>query len=258
MTRQAAAPAIPGCAPAFGPASAGPEIHGQPLAILTDIEGTTTRISFVHDVLFPYARTRLPAFLQTHAANPEVAACLAEIARLAPATPPVRALLEWMDRDAKITPLKTLQGLIWAEGYANGTLQSDLYPDVAPALRRWHAVGTRLFVYSSGSVPAQKLLFAHSPAGDLTPLFDGFFDTRIGAKREAPSYTAIATATAMPPSAILFLSDVPAELDAAAAAGMLVCQLVRPQDGTLGAAHPTAQDFDGVARLFGLPGAAER
>jgi len=227
-----------------------------PLAVLTDIEGTTTRISFVHDVLFPYARARLPGFLANHAGKPEVEQALAEVARLAPGAAPLDALLDWMDQDAKVTPLKALQGLIWGEGYVSGALTSELYSDVAPALRRWHAAGTRLFVYSSGSVPAQKLLFAHSAAGDLTPLFDGFFDTRVGAKREAASYTAIAAASGAPPGAILFLSDVAAELDAAQAAGMRVCQLVRLQDGTVAAGHATAGDFDEVARLFALPGAA--
>ena len=226
-----------------------------PLAVLTDIEGTTTRISFVHDVLFPYARARLPGFLAAHAGEPEVEQALAEVVRLAPGTAPLGALLAWMDQDAKVTPLKALQGLIWGEGYASGALTSELYPDVPPALRRWHAAGTHLFVYSSGSVPAQKLLFAHSAAGDLTPLFDGFFDTRVGAKREAASYTVIATASGMPPAAVLFLSDVAAELDAAHAAGMRVCQLVRPQDGTVAAGHPVAGDFDEVGRLFALPAA---
>jgi enolase-phosphatase E1 len=159
-----------------------------------------------------------------------------------------------MDQDAKITPLKSLQGLIWGEGYASGALRSELYPDVPPALRCWHQSGTKLFVYSSGSVQAQKLLFAHSPAGDLTPLFDGFFDTRIGAKRAAASYQAIAAAIAIPTPSILFLSDVAAELDAAAQAGMLVCQLLRPQDGTQPSTHPAAADFDAVGALFGLAG----
>ncbi len=223
-----------------------------PAAIVTDIEGTTSRISFVHDVLFPYARARLPAFLAERGAEPEVGAALAEVAALAPGVAPLDALLGWMDEDAKITPLKSLQGLIWAEGYASGALHGDLYPDVAPALLRWHAAGVRLYVYSSGSVPAQKLLFGHTPDGDLTSLFSGFFDTRVGAKREAASYAAIAQAIGLPASEILFLSDVAAELDAAAEAGFQVCQLVRPQDETVSANHPTAADFDAVSSAFGL------
>jgi enolase-phosphatase E1 len=223
-----------------------------PKAVVTDIEGTTTRISFVHDVLFPYARARLPGFLASNASHPEVQAALAEVTRLAPGADPLAALLGWMDEDAKITPLKSLQGQIWNEGYATGALQSDLYPDVPAALRRWHAAGTKLYVYSSGSVAAQKLLFAHSPAGDLTPLFHGHFDTRIGAKRDAASYHAIAATIGLAPTEILFLSDVAAELDAAAAAGMRVCQVLRPQDGTQASGHPNATDFNAVETLFSL------
>jgi enolase-phosphatase E1 len=123
-------------------------------AVVTDIEGTTTPIAFVHDVLFPYARTRLAEFLRVHAQRPDVAACVAETRRLAPGADPLETLLGWMDADAKIGPLKALQGMIWAEGYADGALKGDLYPDVAPALRRWRAAGIRLYVYSSGSVAA--------------------------------------------------------------------------------------------------------
>jgi len=223
-----------------------------PAAIVTDIEGTTSPISFVHDVLFPYARARLPAFLAERGAEPEVAAALAEVQALAPGQAPRDALLGWMDADAKITPLKSLQGLIWAEGFASGALHGELYPDVAPALRRWRAAGVRLYVYSSGSVSAQKLLFGHTPDGDLTGLFSGFFDTRVGAKREAASYAAIAQALQLPASEILFLSDVAAELDAAAEAGLRVCQLVRPQDGTEAAGHHVAADFDAVSDALGL------
>lgn len=222
-------------------------------AVLTDIEGTVTRISFVHDVLFPYARARLPAYLQAHAADPDLAAVFAEIAALAPGRKPLEALLGWMAEDAKVTPLKTLQGLIWAEGYAAGALHSELYADVPPALRRWHAAGLRLAVYSSGSVAAQKLLFAHTPEGDVTPLFTAYFDTRTGAKREPAAYTAIAAALALPAAAILFLSDISQELDAAAQAGMAVCQLVRPQDHTIPGTHPVAADFGAVGAIFGLP-----
>lgn len=224
-----------------------------PRAVITDIEGTTTRISFVHDVLFPYARARIGAYLSAHEARPDIATLLGEVARLAPGTAPEAALLGWMDADAKVTPLKTLQGLIWQDGYAAGDLRSELYPDVAPCLRRWHAAGVGLYVYSSGSVAAQRLLFGHSADGDLTPLFGGYFDTGIGAKREQASYDAIAARTGIAPDSLLFLSDVTAELDAARAAGMQTCQLVRPQDGTVAGAHPVAADFPAVAAAFGLP-----
>jgi enolase-phosphatase E1 len=159
-----------------------------PAAIVTDIEGTTTRIAFVHEVLFPYARARLEGFLRAHADRPDVAAALADTARLAPGIAPLAALLGWMDQDAKIGPLKAIQGMIWNDGYAAGALTGELYPDVAPCLRRWRSAGVRLFVYSSGSVAAQKLLFRHSSAGDLEGLFSGFFDTGVGPKREAASY----------------------------------------------------------------------
>ena len=224
-----------------------------PKAVLTDIEGTVSRISYVHDVLFPYARDRLEDFIARHAANPEVQAALAETDHLERGKPPVETLLAWIDADAKMTPLKTLQGLIWAEGFRDGDLHGELYPDVALALRRWHAAGVRLYVYSSGSETAQRLLFGHTPDGDLTPVFDGFFDTRIGGKREAASYTAIAQRIGFPSADILFLSDIAAELDAASAAGFGVCQVVRPADGTKPSAHASAADFDAVSLRFGLP-----
>ena len=223
-------------------------------AVLTDIEGTTTPIAFVRDTLFPFARARLPGFLAGHGHEPDVAAELAEVVRLAPGVQPLDALLKWMDQDAKVTPLKALQGMIWADGYASGALQGDLYPDVAPCLRRWSAGGTRLFVYSSGSVEAQRLIFRHSVAGDLAPVFAGFFDTRIGGKREAASYDRIAIGIGVPAAEVLFLSDTEAELDAAAAAGLRTCQVVRPEDDTQPLqTHPVASDFASVAGQFSLP-----
>ena len=159
-----------------------------------------------------------------------------------------------MAADAKVTPLKALQGLIWRQGYADGRLKGHLWPDVAGCLRAWAAGGIRLAVYSSGSEEAQRLIFGHSVAGDLVPLFSGFFDTRVGGKRERASYDAIAGALGVAPGEVLFLSDVAEELDAAGAAGMRGCQLVRPEDGTLAAGrHPEARDFPEVARRFGLP-----
>ncbi len=216
----------------------------NPTAIVTDIEGTTTPIAFVRDELFPYARARLPDYLQRHATEPHVAGLLAEAAGLAGGRPVQEALLAWMDEDAKVTPLKALQGLIWEEGYAKGELLGRLYPDVPPVLRLWHARGIRLYVYSSGSEAAQRLIFGHSDAGDLAGLFSGFFDTRAGAKRDAASYRAIARAIGLPPGEVLFLSDVEAELDAAKAAGLAAIQLARPQDGTVASRrHPVAADF---------------
>ncbi len=222
-------------------------------AVLTDIEGTTTPIAYVRDRLFPFARARLADFLAAHGDDPVVQAELAATRRLAPEAPALDTLIRWIDADAKATPLKTLQGLIWAEGYASGGLQAQLYDDVAPALRAWHKAGLALFAYSSGSVAAQRQIFGSSTAGDLTPLFSGFFDTRIGGKREQDSYDRIAISIGIPVPEILFLSDVEAELDAAAAAGLRTCQLVRADDGTIASpAHANAGTFGDVARLFGL------
>ncbi len=222
----------------------------QPSAILTDIEGTTTPIAFVHTVLFPYARARLPMFCSLHEDDP----VLGEVARLVPNQPVLNTLLAWMDDDSKITPLKTIQGMIWTEGYLRGDLTGELYPDVAPALKRWQQAGLRLYVYSSGSEAAQKLLFGHTAEGDLKPLFLGFFDTRIGPKRDPASYHTICRGANIQPGECLFLSDVDAELDAAASSGLLTCQLVRRADGTVASArHPTAGDFDAVATIFKLP-----
>ena len=221
-----------------------------PSAVLLDIEGTTTSIAFVKDRLFPFAAEALDEFLVTHGTAPAVAAILAEV----PGDDPAATLRGWMAADAKVTPLKALQGLIWHQGYADGRLRGHLWPDVAACLRGWAAAGVTLAIYSSGSVAAQRDLFGHSEAGDLVPLFAGFFDTRIGGKREAPSYTAIATALGLPPGEILFLSDVAEELDAAVAAGLQACQLVRAADGTVASGrHPAEVDFPGVARRFGLP-----
>lgn len=219
----------------------------RPAAILTDIEGTTTPIAFVRDVLFPYARARLADFVALPPGQPDAAAALAEARRLAGEKPLVQALLDWMDRDDKITPLKTLQGLIWDQGYRDGALEGEIYPDVPPALRSWHAGGIKLYVYSSGSRAAQRLIFGHSTAGDLLPLFSGFFDTTIGPKRAAESYRAIAQAIGLPHADILFLSDIEAELDAAAQAGLAVLQLVRARDGTVASArHPAAATFGDI------------
>lgn len=179
-------------------------------AILTDIEGTTSSISFVTETLFPYARVRMASYV---AAHPETVIDVS-------GADPVATLLGWMDVDAKETSLKALQGLIWAEGYADGTLQGHVYPDAVTGLRRWHAAEVALYVFSSGSIAAQKLIFGHSFAGDLTPLFSGYFDTTTGPKREAASYAKIADAIGMAAGDILFLSDTPAEIAAALEAGM--------------------------------------
>ncbi|MBA4048422.1 MAG: acireductone synthase [Sphingomonas sp.] len=186
-------------------------------AIVTDIEGTTSSIAFVADVLFPYARARLGDYCAAHAE--QVAPILAEVATIEPGDP-IATMTRWIDEDRKITPLKTLQGLIWDAGFREGAFRGHIYPDAAAALRQWHAAGLSLYVFSSGSVAAQKLIFGFSEAGDLTPLFSGYFDTTTGPKREAVAYARIAEAIGLPPGEILFLSDVAAETDAAKAAGM--------------------------------------
>ena len=233
---------------------AAPDPTRRPHAVLVDIEGTTTPIAFVHRVLFPYARAALPALIRDRAHEPEVADALRAIRRQEPDADPLAQCLAWMDADAKVTPLKALQGIAWEEGYRSGALRGELYADVAPALRAWQAAGVRLAVYSSGSEAAQRLIFAHPPEGDLTGLFDAFLDTRIGGKCHAASYRDAARRLERPSESILFLSDVAAELDAAASAGLQTCQLVRPADATVaGERHPTAADFTAVAERFGLP-----
>jgi enolase-phosphatase E1 len=222
----------------------------NPKAIITDIEGTTSSIAFVHEVLFPYSRARLADYVAAHAADPGVAAIL-EAVRAELGVPSldlagcIAALLDWHDADRKIAPLKSLQGLIWAEGYAAGALQGHVYPDAVHGLKRWRARGIPLYVYSSGSVAAQKLIFGHTAYGDLTPLFSGYFDTAIGGKKEAASYAAIAGAIGVPAAEILFLSDVEAELAAAASTGFGVMLLAR--DETPAASpFPVTDSFDAI------------
>ncbi|MBL8297729.1 MAG: acireductone synthase [Rhodanobacteraceae bacterium] len=222
-------------------------------AILTDIEGTTSSVSFVKDVLFPYARDHLDAFVAANAANPEVdrwLAATAQEAGLAPDDVPglVATLRRWIDEDRKATPLKALQGMIWEAGYRAGAYRAHVYPEVAAQLRAWKAQGLPLYVYSSGSVAAQKLFFRHSEAGDLSVLFDGHFDTEIGAKREASSYARIAAAIGLAPQDILFLSDIVEELDAASSAGLQTIWLCRPPlQCPADSQHPCVGDFDAIA-----------
>jgi enolase-phosphatase E1 len=229
-------------------------------AIVTDIEGTTSSIDFVHQELFPYARRELAGFVKQHATDDAVRKELANVDALAGRAlsldEQIALLLQWIDEDRKATPLKSLQGMIWEVGYASGELRGHVYADVPPALRRWHARGLRLAVYSSGSEQAQRLIFGHSTAGDLTPLFERYFDTRIGAKGDAASYERIAEQLALPASQILFLSDVAAELDAARAGGLETCQLVRNERCALAPGHAQARDFDEVQTLRLAPSLA--
>lgn len=217
--------------------------------ILTDIEGTTSAVSFVFDVLFPFAAKHLPDFVRSHAAEPAVAAQL-DAVRAESGEPAadlervIAILLEWIAADRKATPLKALQGMVWEQGYRAGQLKGHVYPDAVEALQAWQAAGFDLYVYSSGSIQAQKLIFGCSEAGDLTPLFSGYFDTTSGGKREAESYARIAAAIGRPAGEILFLSDVVQELDAARAAGMATCGLAR-EGGEL-AGHRTVASFAAI------------
>jgi enolase-phosphatase E1 len=221
-------------------------------AVLTDIEGTTSSIAFVKDVLFPYARARLPRFIENHQNDPEVLRWLDATAREAGIDDPrsrrvVDTLLRWVDEDRKATPLKALQGMIWKAGYEAGDYRAHVYPEVPAKLREWKARGLQLFVYSSGSVAAQKLFFGHTEAGDLASLFDGWFDTEVGGKRERGSYLRIAGAIGLPPPGIVFLSDIGAELDAARGTGMQTVQLCRPPERCPASAkHPCVSGFDAI------------
>ena len=222
-------------------------------AILTDIEGTTSSISFVRDVLFPYARRALPGFVREHGHEPQVRQWLDAVATeaggLCQDAMIVETLQGWIDQDRKHTALKALQGLVWEAGYRNADFTAPIYPDAAQTLQRWHALGLPLYVYSSGSVPAQKLFFGHSDAGDLTGLFSAWFDTAVGGKREAASYARIAQALGVAPGDILFLSDVVAELDAAREAGLRTVLLDRredypqPRTGDAANGHARAESF---------------
>jgi enolase-phosphatase E1 len=202
--------------------------------ILTDIEGTTSSISFVKDVLFPYARRELPRFVDEHGHELEVRHWLDVVATehgaICDDDVIVETLQGWIDQDRKHTALKALQGMIWKAGYRSRDFTAHMYPDVAPRLQAWHQAGHPLAVYSSGSVAAQKLLFGNSDAGDLSKLFSGYFDTEAGHKRDADSYRLIADSLHRSPGDIMFLSDVVAELDAARDAGMRTVLLDRHED----------------------------
>lgn len=223
------------------------------------MEGTTSSISFVHDVLFPYARERLPAFIEAYRDRAEVQAELERArASLRKAGYPASTeneiaagLIRYIDDDVKDTALKALQGMIWKVGFESGAYRSHVYPDVRPALERWRLRGLRFSIYSSGSVAAQKLFFRHTEAGDLSGFFEAHFDTNVGPKKVASSYAAIVESLQREPREILFLSDVTDELDAARKVDIRTCQLIR--DGTQPTGdHPTARSFDEVELQLGF------
>ena len=216
-------------------------------AIVTDIEGTTSSLSFVKDVLFPYSRERMADFVIKHGADPTVRKLLDDVRKAADKNLDeggiIEQLVRWIDQDKKITPLKALQGMIWEDGYKQGHFTGHIYDDAVRHLKEWKEQGIRLYVFSSGSVQAQKLLFGHTEYGDLTPLFSGYFDTATSAKKEPAAYRAIAKAIGLNPGEILYLSDIKAELDAAREAGMETVWLVRDSAVDAGAEHTQASDF---------------
>ncbi|MEV5900741.1 acireductone synthase [Streptomyces sp. NPDC052127] len=203
-------------------------------AVVLDIEGTTSATGFVVDVLYPYSRARFAELLTERAEEPAVARAIAQVRELtgepdADAAAIEKTLNAWLDEDRKATPLKSLQGVLWSEGFARGDLVSHFYDDVVPRLRAWHAAGLRLYVYSSGAVSAQRAWFTNSPAGDLTSLLSGLYDTEnAGPKQEPESYRRIAGSTGVAADRLLFLSDRPGELDAAREAGWHAVGVRRP------------------------------
>ena len=243
--------------------------------ILLDIEGTVSEIAFVHQVLFPYARQKVEGFLASHLAQPEIQDVIELMAKDAgaphasswcpfPIESPegiawlVQQVHAWMDRDAKLTGLKALQGFVWESGYRDGSLRSHIFPEVPECLKRWTELGKTVTIYSSGSRAAQKLLFGHTTAGDLTPWISAYFDTTSGGKRELTSYQTIARQLGVPESSVLFLSDIPEELAAAASAGMSTALVVRPGNRpTDDQKHPRIRSLDEIT-VAKLPGSIPR
>lgn len=220
--------------------------------VLTDIEGTTTSVSFVYDVLFPYFRQHLNEVVSLSDLD-EVKSAIDQTVELALKEGNVKLTTldevieqwkKWSDADKKITPLKTVQGVLWKKGYEEGTIKGHVYPDVEPALRKWKANGLHLGVFSSGSIQAQKLLFGYSEAGNLLDVFSSYFDTTTGTKRDTTTYQKIAEQLGMNSAEVLFLSDIEEELQAAADAGMQTIQLVR--EGNTPNWKTTASDFKEV------------
>jgi 2,3-diketo-5-methylthio-1-phosphopentane phosphatase len=237
-------------------------------ALILDIEGTTTPIAFVQEVLFPYARTHLRQYLDRHLGAPDCQSIVDLLCKehaadwQAGTSPPpwvdapheahvasIIRYVEWlMDRDRKSSGLKALQGRIWEEGYRSGEIVGALFADVPRALERWHAARLEVGIFSSGSVLAQKLLFEHSSAGDVTRWVRWHFDTNVGAKTDPQSYGRIASFLQIHPHHVLFISDVTRELDAARAAGMHTVLSLRPGNAPPpdGHGYETIQSFDEV------------
>ncbi len=220
--------------------------------ILTDIEGTTTSVKFVYEELFPYFLRNI-AEIESFTSNLQVQEAFKatvnlanklENRRLKSTTEIIATLKRWCEEDKKITPLKTVQGFIWKEGYESGAIKGHVYPDVEKSLKDWESKNIKMGVFSSGSVEAQKLLFGYSLAGDLTSYFKNYFDTTTGGKRESDTYLKISEILELEPNSILFLSDIAEELEAAKEIGMETCQLLRP--GTEKSWHNSVTSFDEI------------
>ena len=226
-------------------------------AIVSDIEGTIGSISFVREVLFPYAAEHLPAYIRENRTDPRVREQLNAVAEQTGVASTeleglIEQLLDWIGSDTKATPLKALQGMVWEHGYRTGDYKAHIYQDAIQNLTEWHTQKVDLYIFSSGSVQAQELFFQYSNYGDLRPLLSGYFDTTTGPKVASESYRAIAATIGRPTEELLFLSDTEAELDAAKEAGMNTTWVIRPQDSPmdiddLRAAHPLVSSFDDIA-----------
>lgn len=203
--------------------------------ILTDIEGTTTEVSFVYDILFPYFRAHMDQWKTVDSApmndvleQTRLLVLEEQSINLSSKEALFDQLRQWSIEDRKVTPLKTFQGMVWEQGFKSGAIKGHMYPDVKPALERWTAMGMKLAIFSSGSIAAQKQLFGFSTEGDLTPYFSAYFDTTTGMKRDEQTYQLIVQQVNAPANSVLFLSDIHQELEAAHAAGLRTLQLVRP------------------------------
>ncbi len=221
-------------------------------AILIDIEGTVSPITFVKDVLFPYSEEKMEKFIKENKDKPEVKNILQQVQEIEEKDMDIDEIIQtlkrWIKEDRKIAPLKDIQGFIWKEGFESGQIKAPLYEDAYRKMKEWKDKGYKLYIYSSGSVQAQKLFFSHTDKGDILDWFSGHFDTKIGNKKETESYRKIAQEIGLKPEEILFLSDNPDEIKAAAQAGMKVYRLVRPQDAEYieNFEYPQIKSFDEV------------
>lgn len=227
-------------------------------AILTDIEGTTSSISFVHKVLFPLSLEKIPGYVQKNGAKKEVAEALNVLwnkiegkSEAKKEKTLIDTLQDFIRRDVKDTTLKWVQGKIWHDAFVSGEVEGHVYPEVKKFFYKWTSDNLKIYIYSSGSVDAQKDLFKYSQAGDLGVFLSGYFDTTTGMKRDSESYRKIQKAVAVEPSSILFLSDVVEELNAAHEAGMQTCLLLRENvQAPQGFQGKKARDFSEVDSIF--------